>query len=99
MQCELVKFLSADTTSLSSSHFKDPELDRLFAAQAATSDPAARKAIVRQFEARAMEESYSVPILWWYRIVVMNKAVQGWTMSPSHMIYQDLGGVWLKQPK
>jgi peptide/nickel transport system substrate-binding protein len=93
---ELVKFLSADTTSLASSHFQDPELNKLFAKQAASSDPATRKALVRQFEARAMDQAYSVPILWWYRIVVMNKAVQGWTMSPSHMIYQDLGNVWLK---
>jgi peptide/nickel transport system substrate-binding protein len=95
---QLVKFLSADTTSLSSSHFQDADLDRLFAAQARSTDPVERKSLVRQFEARAMEQSYSVPILWWYRIVVMNKIVEGWTMSPSHMIYQDLGDVWLKKP-
>ena len=44
---------------------------------------------------RAMQQAYAVPILWWQRIVAMNKEVRGWSMSPTHMIYQDLSDVWL----
>ncbi len=91
----LPKFLSADKWPIASGVFNDPELDALYAKQGATADKAERTKLVRQFEARTMDQAYSVPILWWHRIVVMNEAVKGWTMSPSHMIYQDLAEVWL----
>ena len=91
----LPKFLSADKWPIASGVFADPQLDELYAKQGATADKAERAKLVRQFEARTMEQAYSVPILWWHRIVVMNEAVKGWTMSPSHMIYQDLADVWL----
>lgn len=91
----LVKFLSSNFSAISSSPFTDPVLDDLYAKQGRTTDIAERRSLVRQFEARTMEQCYVVPILWWHRIVVMNQSVQGWTMSPSHMIYQDLGSVWL----
>ena len=50
---------------------------------------------MRDFEQRAMEQAYVVPLLWWYRIVPMSTRVNGWTMSPSHMNYQTLEDVWL----
>ena len=91
----LVKFLSADKWPVASVKFVDPVLDDLYAQQARTADKAARKAIVRQFEERVTEQNFVLPILWWRRIVVLNTAVKGWTMSPSNMIYQDLADVWL----
>ena len=91
----LPKFLSADKWPVASGVFNDPQLDELYAKQSATTDADQRRALVRQFEARTMEQAYCVPILWWHRIVVMNERVKGWTMSPSHMIYQDLADVWL----
>lgn len=91
----LVKYISSDRAEINVTGSTDRELDRLFDQQAKTVDPVARKALVRQFEARLLEQSYAVPILWWQRIVVMNRRVRGWTMAPTHMIYQDLGDVWL----
>lgn len=91
----LIKYVSYDKAEVAVAHATDRDLDRLFDEQARTIDPAARKAIVRQFEARAMDQAYAVPLLWWQRIVVMNAKVRGWTMSPTHMIYQDLSDIWL----
>jgi peptide/nickel transport system substrate-binding protein len=91
----LVKFLSADKWPVASVKFVDPVLDDLYAQQARTADKVERRKIVRQFEARVTEQNFVLPILWWHRIVVLNTAVRGWTMSPSNMIYQDLSNIWL----
>ncbi|WP_374441641.1 ABC transporter substrate-binding protein [Stella sp.] len=91
----LYKYASFDRSPVAVHRAIDRELDRLFDEQARTADKAKRIELVRAFENRAMEQAYSVPLLWWQRIVVMNQRVKGWTMSPTHMIYQDLGDVWL----
>jgi peptide/nickel transport system substrate-binding protein len=91
----LVKYVSFDKAEVATARATDRELDRLFDAQARETDRDTRKRLVRQFESRAMEQSYAVPLLWWQRIVVMNQRVRGWSMAPTHMIYQDLRDVWL----
>jgi len=60
-----------------------------------TTDAAKRAEIVRAFEQRALTEAYTVPLLWWNRIVVTSSRVQGWAITPSHFIGQDLADVWL----
>ena len=91
----LVKYISMDRASIATQRMQDRELDAMFDAQAQEVNPQVRKQILRRFEARAMEQAYAVPLLWWQRIVVMNARVQGWSMAPTHMIYQDLADVWL----
>ncbi|HEY4253804.1 MAG TPA: ABC transporter substrate-binding protein [Roseomonas sp.] len=91
----LVKYISKDRAEVATARAIDRELDRLFDAQAQETDKAKRKQLVREFENRAMEQAYLVPILWFQRIVVMNARVRGWSMSPTHMIYQDLADIWL----
>ena len=49
-----------------------------------------------EFETRMLTEAYTVPLLWWQRIIVMSSRIQGWGMTPSHLIGQDLESVWLK---
>ncbi|MBR0641381.1 ABC transporter substrate-binding protein [Roseomonas hellenica] len=91
----LVKYISMDRAEVATARATDRELDRLFDAQAEERDKTRRKQLVREFETRAMEQAHLVPLLWWQRIVVMNARVRGWSMSPTHMIYQDLPDVWL----
>ena len=91
----LVKFLSADRWSTASNKFDDTKLNELYLAQARTTDTTERKKFIRAFEKITLEEANTIPIFWWHRIVVTNQRVKGWTMSPSHMIYQTLEDVWL----
>jgi len=39
--------------------------------------------------------AYSLPFVSSQRIVVLPKVVQGWQMTPSHYLSQDLIDVWL----
>src|SRR3954470_11620847 len=89
------RHLSADISS-NRGKYTDRELDRLFEQQAGETDPKKRYDLLRQFENRMLTEAYTVPLLWWQRIIVMRSNVRGWGMTPSHLIGQDLETVWLK---
>jgi peptide/nickel transport system substrate-binding protein len=90
-----VKYLSFDKSPSNASRAIDRTLDELYERQLRTIDPAARTALLRQFETRALGEAYSVPLLWVQRIVAMNADVRGWRISPSNSLGQDLTDVWL----
>jgi peptide/nickel transport system substrate-binding protein len=92
---QLSRHLSFDISS-NRGKYTDRELDRLFEQQAAATDAAERYKLLRQFETRMLTEAYTVPLLWWQRIIVMSSRIQGWGMTPSHLIGQDLETVWLK---
>jgi peptide/nickel transport system substrate-binding protein len=92
---QFVKFYSASKSPVNVSGAEDPELDALFAKQAATLDPAERRKLTHAFEKRAMTQSYSIMLYWWQRIVVLNRKVKGWELHASHFTGQDLSGVWL----
>jgi len=92
---QLSRHLSVDISS-NRGKYTDRELDKLFEQQAAATDPKERYRLLRQFEMRMLTEAYTVPLLWWQRIIVMSARIQGWGMTPSHLIGQDLETVWLK---
>jgi peptide/nickel transport system substrate-binding protein len=50
---------------------------------------------VREFEPHALKQAYTVPILWYNRIVPTTANVKGWNMTRSQYIGQDLADVWL----
>ncbi len=92
---QLARHLSVDLSS-NRGKYTDRAIDELFNRQKDETDPKARYTAVRAFEQRMLDEAYTVPLLWWSRIVVMRSNVKGWSMSPSHLIGQDLETVWLK---
>ena len=49
----------------------------------------------REFERHALTEAYSVPLLWWDRIVAASAKLKGWEITPRHFIGQDLADVGL----
>ncbi|BBK34052.1 peptide/nickel transport system substrate-binding protein [Stella humosa] len=91
-----IKYISTDRSPQAFSRHTDRKLDELFDLQAKTTDQAERRKLIRELEFRALDQAYAVPFLYWHRIVVMNQRVRNWSMSPFHMIYQDLGDVWLR---
>ena len=42
-------------------------------------------------------EAYTIPTIWWHRIIVNRKQIKGWHITPSHYVGQDLPDVWLDQ--
>lgn len=94
---QLTKFVSPDLSPINFSRSTDRFLDALFVGQALTTDSQERAKIVRGFEQHAMTEAYTVPLLWWNRIVATSAKLRGWSITPSHFIGQDLTDVWLNQ--
>ena len=94
---QLTRYVSRDLSSTNTAGSTDRRLDALYIGQALTAAPQRRARIVRDFERRALTEAYTVPILWWNRIVVTAAAVKGWEMTPSHYIGQDLTDVWIER--
>jgi peptide/nickel transport system substrate-binding protein len=94
---QLQKYLSADRSTINYGRYNDRTLDELFEKQVRASSQQERIKHLRAFEARALHEAYTVPTIWWHRIIVNWKQIKGWHMSPSHYLNQDLTEVWLDQ--
>jgi peptide/nickel transport system substrate-binding protein len=92
---QLAKYVSRDLSPNNYSSSTDRYLDALYIGQAVSGDPHRREEIVRAFERQALTQAYTVPILWYNRIVPTAAYVKGWNMTPSQYIGQDLADVWL----
>jgi peptide/nickel transport system substrate-binding protein len=63
-------------------------------------DPAKQRAAMYEFVKHEMEtEAHSPYLLWWYRRVPQRSYVNGWKVSPSPYINQDLATIWLSPPQ
>lgn len=92
---ELMKYISADRSSINTARYIDRELDALYDRIDGSTDPAARTALTRAFERRLYDQSYMMPVLWYHRTVVTASRLKGWRITPSHLLNQDLADVWL----
>lgn len=95
---QLTKYVSRDLSPVDLSGAEDRFLDALYIGQAVITDPRKRAEIVRDFERHALTQAYTVPLLWWNRIVVTSARLKGWSITPSHFIGQDLTDVWIEPP-
>ncbi|KAB2919555.1 MAG: ABC transporter substrate-binding protein [Hyphomicrobiaceae bacterium] len=91
------KFLTKKLSPSGYSGHTDTKIDEMYTKQRQTMDVAERTKIVREMERYALTQAYNVPILWWQRIIMYNKKIKGWYMTPSHYLWQDLSTVWLDQ--
>ena len=95
---DMYKFLSSDRNPANYGRYKDPVLDKLYDEQSRATDPEKRKAIVRQFEKRLLdEEVHYLMTLQWHRIIPHSAKVKGWTITPSHYLNNTLDTVWLAE--
>lgn len=94
---QLIKYISADKSSINYGRYTDRELDKLYEQQSRATDVTERKKLIRQFEKRALDQAYTIPTIWWHRIIVNWKQLKGWAITPSHYLNQDLADVWLDQ--
>ena len=75
----------------------DRVLDGLYDKQSGELDRKKRYAVLREFEKHALEQAYTIPTIWWHRIIVSHRQMKGWQITPSHYVGQDLAEVWLDQ--
>jgi peptide/nickel transport system substrate-binding protein len=94
---QLYGFITHKASTLSYSRHSDTKLDDLFEKQNRTLDAIERKRLVHEADRYALTQAYSVPILWWQRIIVHNRKIKGWTMSPSHFQGTNLVDIWLDE--
>jgi peptide/nickel transport system substrate-binding protein len=94
---QLLKYISADKSTINYGRYQDRTLDDLFEKQIRAPSTAERKKLLRAFEKHALEQAYTIPTIWWHRIIVHWDQLKGWHMSPSHYLNQDLADVWLEQ--
>jgi len=78
-------------------YFSDPEMVDIYNRMLKETDPAKARSLMRQFDTRINDEAHQLMVTYWYRIVPMRSYVQGWKISPSHYLNQDLANVWLEQ--
>lgn len=93
---QLERFTSFDLAPNNASRAIDRTLDSLFERQKRELNPEARRRLVREFEARLLDQAYTIPLFWAYRIIPIASEVRGWPFSPSHFLFQDLSTIWLK---
>jgi peptide/nickel transport system substrate-binding protein len=94
---QLTKYVSYGLSPVNFAGSIDRFLDALYVAQAMTIDPRERARIVRALERHALGEAYTVPLLWWNRIVATSSKLKGWNITPSHFLGQDLTDVWIER--
>ena len=94
---QLYYFISHQASTMSYARHNDAKLDEVFEKQNRTLDAAERKRLVQEADRYLLTQAYEVPILWWNRIIVHNKKIKGWTMSPSHFQGTALIDIWLDE--
>jgi peptide/nickel transport system substrate-binding protein len=95
---DIYKFISTDKNPSNYGRYTDRTLDDLYEKQARAANPEERKALLRQFEKRLLdEEVHYLLTLQWHRIIPHSAKVKGWQITPSHYLNNQLDTVWLDQ--
>ncbi len=91
---DITKFLGSAGNNYG--EFEDPVLEEMYEKIARSGDVDEQRALIRQYEKRALDEmAHEFITLWWYRIAMHRDYFKGWKVSPSHYLNQQLDNVWL----
>ncbi|MBI1943272.1 MAG: ABC transporter substrate-binding protein [Betaproteobacteria bacterium] len=95
---DMYKFLSTSRNPANYGYYEDPVLDQLYDKQSRATNLEERKAAIRAFEKRLLdEEAHYLMTLQWNRIIPHSSKVKGWTITPSHYLNNTLDTVWLTE--
>jgi peptide/nickel transport system substrate-binding protein len=93
----LLAYLSKSRSPRNMSRNEAPDVDGLYDKMKAATTDADRIAQAHDVQRAILSGSYSVPLLWYNRIVAHSSALKNWTITPSHFVGQNLADVWLDQ--
>ena len=78
--------------------FEDQQAVDIYDKMLRETDAAKQRALMRKFETHVLDDqAHELFLLWWYRIVPYRSYVEGWKISPSHYLNQDLATIWLNK--
>ena len=80
-------------------NFEDPKEVQLYEKVLHETDPKKQHQDMLALVKEHATEAHDPFLLWWYRRVPLRSYVNGWKISPSHYINQDLATIWLSEPK
>lgn len=90
-----LQYLSKSRSPRNMTRNENPEFDRIYDQFRTASADAERKRLAQELQKMSTESAFSVPVLWYSRIVAHSAAMKGWKIIPSHFANQDLADVWL----
>jgi peptide/nickel transport system substrate-binding protein len=77
-------------------NYEDQKDIDLYQALLHETDPVKQRSRMREYETYVLAtQSHTIMMPWWERIVPMRSYVEGWKISPSHYLNQDLATIWL----
>lgn len=92
-----LQYLSKERSPRNMTRNPHPEFDALYDRFAASTSENERGELAAQMQRLAITAAYSVPVLWYSRLVAHVSAMKGWKIIPSHFANQELADVWLDQ--
>jgi peptide/nickel transport system substrate-binding protein len=97
---DVQNYLPSSVYSAQYGYYEDPAEVAIYDKLLHETDPHKQHALMFQFAKQVMDtEAHTAFLLWWYRIVPERSYVNGWKISPSHYINQDLSDIWLSPPQ
>ena len=90
-----LQYLSKSRSPRNMTRNENPAFDALYDKFRAAAGQTERKQMARDLQRMVAEDAFSIPVLWYSRIVAHSSAMKGWKITPSHFANQDLAGVWL----
>jgi peptide/nickel transport system substrate-binding protein len=90
-----LQYLSKSRSPRNMSRNENPDFDALYDKFRSATAESERRDISAVLQKMVAETAFSVPVLWYSRIVAHTSAMKGWKITPSHFANQDLADVWL----
>jgi peptide/nickel transport system substrate-binding protein len=93
---DVQKYLPRPVYTENYGNFDDPREIELYHQMLHETDPAKQRAVMRDFERYVLDEKANeIFVLWQHRIVPYHAYLNGFKVSPSFYLNQDLGRIWL----
>jgi peptide/nickel transport system substrate-binding protein len=97
---DVATYLPASDNARNFGYYDDQELADTYEKMLRETDAEKQRNLMHRYAKRLMDdEAHIAFLLWWNRIVPLRSYVHGWKIGPSHYLNQDLGTVWLSEPK
>ena len=93
----LLQYLSKSRSPRNMTRNANPELVALYDKFKSSTDDKERAQLAGQMQRMVISAAYSVPVIWYSRLVAHVSSMKGWKIIPSHFANQDLANVWLDQ--